>query len=679
MKFKQSPDHSAHKHPSDSETLTQAHYTELFRKTILAFIVGIIFFIVTMFSFAPSLQTTEGFWFYIFLSVVCLATLYYSAAHIYKGAWQAFKLHNATMDTLIAIGTGAAWLYSTVIILFHRFFPAIPKDVYFEPAIIIIALINLGALLEIRARGRTSQAIKQLLNLQPKTARVVRGDEEMDIPISSVAISDIVRVHPGEKIPVDGSIISGQSNVDESMITGEPLPITKKEGDRVTGGTLNQTGSFLFTAEKIGNETVLAQIIALVQKAQAAKPALAKLADQVSAIFVPCVLIIALITSLVWFNIGPEPRSSYALATLMTVLIIACPCALGLAIPISVMVGVGLAAQHGILIRTGNAFTQSTQLTTLVLDKTGTITLGKPVVQAIFSEKWSQDDVLQFVASMEIHSEHPLAKIMVATAKEKSIPVLEVNNFEAIAGKGITGQIQHHKVIVGNSTLIDEFHIPKNRLLELGNEKAKEGHTPLYLIIDDELVGLITVADPLKSDSKDAIAALKKLGLTIAMVTGDHIDTAQAIAKQVNIERVYAQVLPNKKSEVIEKLQQQGEVVGMVGDGINDAPALAIANVGFAIGTGTDIAIETADITLMRGSLFGVLDAIVISQQTLKNMKQNLFGAFIYNILSIPIAAGILYPFWGVLLNPMIAGAAMALSSVTVVMNANRLRFIKGT
>lgn len=662
----------------ETELLEQQHYRSLIRKAIVAFIFGIPLFIATMFFQLPPVTTPIGFWLFACISIISFCVLWYSAGYIYRGAWKAFNLHNANMDTLIAIGTGAAWVYSTFVVFFHSYLPHLPKDVYFEAAIIIIALVNLGAVLEIRARGKTSQAIKHLIGLQPKMAKVIRDNNEIDVPIAKVQVNEIIRVRPGEKIPVDGLIIEGYSNIDESMITGEPLPVPKKEKDHVTAGTLNQTGSFLMAAVRVGKETVLSQIIQLVQQAQASKPNLARLADQVSAIFVPLVLIIAVVTAVIWFDFGPEPKSSYALVTAMSVLIIACPCALGLAIPISGMVGVGLGARNAILIRTGNALSTAAKLTTLVLDKTGTITEGKPALREIHTvQNWTDDHLLQWVASVERNSEHPLAQVIVATAKKKNIPLLPVKDFEAVTGLGAIAQIDSSKILVGSAKLIKTNNVKENELIKTGIELAQKGHTPIYVAISNELVGVITVADSLKSDTIEAINRLKTLKLKLVMLTGDHYQTAKTIAQQVGIATFYAEVLPQHKSDVVKELQKKQEIVGMVGDGINDAPALAAANVGFAIGTGTDIAIESSDITLMHGSLHGVADAIIISKQTLKNMKQNLFGAFIYNLIGIPIAAGVLYPFSGYLLNPILAGAAMALSSVTVVMNANRLRFIK--
>ena len=551
---------------------------------------------------------------------------------------------------------------------------------YFEAALIIIALVDLGAALEIRARGKTSEAIKRLIGLQAKTARRVddNGDEQ-DIPIEALQVGDILRVRPGEKIPVDGIVIDGHSSIDESMLTGEPMPVSKKNNDQVFGSTLNKTGSFLMQATKVGKETMLSQIIQLVQHAQSTKPPIAKLADSVSGYFVPTVLILAVITAVIWFNVGFS--AGFILVASMTVLIIACPCALGLAAPISVMVGMGKAAEYGVLIRNGEGLQRAGELTTLVLDKTGTITKGQPeVVKIITTTHFNELTILQYAASIEQFSEHPLAQAIIDYAKKQSMNLLSAANFNAITGQGVFANIDGKKVLLGNERLMIENHVNIDTLLEQSNKLASLGQTPMFIAIDNQLTGIISVADPIKEDSKPAITKLKNLGIQVVMITGDNQKTAQAVAKQVGVKQVFAEVLPEHKANHIKKLQSKKSIVGMVGDGINDAPALAQADVGFAIGAGTDIAIESADITLISSSLQGVLNAIAISKITLRNIKQNLFGAFIYNSIGIPVAAGILYPVLGLLLNPMIAGFAMAASSLTVVSNANRLRLfsIKG-
>ncbi|MFC1751360.1 copper-translocating P-type ATPase, partial [Pseudomonadota bacterium] len=601
----------------------------------------------------------------------------YSGGRFFTGAWKSFKNHNANMDTLIALGTGAAWLFSMAITLVPVLVPEQARHVYFEAAVIIIALINLGSALEMRARGKTSEAIKRLIGLQPKTARVVRDGQEADIPIAQVKLGDTLRVRPGEKIAVDGVIMEGQSNIDESMLTGEPMPVEKTVGDNVVGGTLNKSGSFLFSASKIGNDTVLARIIEMVRQAQNSKPAISRLVDKVAAIFVPVVLIIAVLTFMAWFNFGPEPTSSYVLLTTMTVLIIACPCALGLATPISIMVGVGKAAEYGVLIRHGEALQRAGQLTMVVLDKTGTITEGRPAVSSVYAIDGRDSQVLQLAASLEAGSEHPLAEAIVSAAKERGLSGGAVEGFEALSGYGVKGRVSDLDVMLGNQALLQHNGINTEVVSEQVANLASRGQTPVFVSVDAKLAGLIAIADPIKKDSGSAIKRLHRMGLKVAMLTGDHQATAQAVADQVGVDEVMAEVLPADKAQKVVELQKRGEVVAMVGDGINDAPALAQADVGFAIGSGADVAIESADITLMRGSLHGVADAADISKATLRNIKQNLFGAFVYNSMGIPVAAGVLYPLTGLLLNPVVAGAAMAMSSLTVVSNANRLRLFK--
>ncbi len=613
------------------------------------------------------------------VGVATLLVLVVSGKHFFTGMWQALKHHNANMDTLIAIGTGMAWLYSMFVVLFPELLPAMARHVYFEASAMIIGLINLGQALELRAKGKTSEAVKRLLGLQSKTARVVRDGKETDIPVAQVTKGDIIRIRPGEKIPVDGIVTEGTSLIDESMLTGEPVPVSKTIGNEVSAGTLNKNSSLLFRAEKVGSETALAQIIAMVKKAQNTKMPIARLADKIASVFVPTVLLIAVASALIWFNFGPDPRAVHMLVIATTVLIIACPCALGLATPMSVMAGVGKAAEMGILIRKGDALQQASKITTLVLDKTGTITEGAPKVTEIqvADSSLSENDMLAFAASLETHSEHPLAEAIVESAQTKALNLLPANNFEAITGHGISGQVNQQTVLLGNQKLMDDNRIQSSSMTAQAEILAGKGCTPMYLAIDGKLAGLIAVSDPVRNDSVAAINRLHKLGIKVVMLTGDNPLTAAAVAKQTGIDDFKAGVLPQDKEQYVHKLQQQGQIVAMTGDGINDAPALARANVGFAIGAGTDVAIESADITLMRSSLHGLADAVELSRTTLKNIKQNLFGAFIYNSLGIPVAAGILYPFTGMLLNPVIAGGAMALSSVTVVTNANRLRRFK--
>ena len=601
-----------------------------------------------------------------------------SGRHYFSGAWSAIKHGSTNMDTLVALGTGSAWLFSMVVVLFPSWLPGSARHVYFEASAMIIGLINLGHALELRARGKTSEAVKRLLGLQAKTARVVRDGQELDIPVEQVVKGDIIRVRPGEKISVDGRVLEGNSYVDESMLTGEPMAVGKGLGDGVSAGTLNKNGTLLFSAEKVGSETALAQIIALVKKAQSTKMPIARLADRISAVFVPGVILIAIIAGIVWYLVGPEPKIAHMLVVTTTVLIIACPCALGLATPMSVMVGVGKAAELGILIRKGDALQKAGKLTTLVLDKTGTITEGQPTVTRLVAQQpHTESELLTLAASLEQVSEHPLAEAIVQYGQEQQCSQMPVTEFQAVAGHGVSGRVEQRLVLLGNDKLMADNGIDTAALITVSEQLAQQGQTPMFVAIDGQLAGLIAVSDPIRTDSQSAIRRLHRLGVRVVMLTGDNQLTATAVARQVGIDEFYGEVLPVDKAGHIAQLQQGGQSVGMAGDGINDAPALAQADVGFAIGTGTDVAIESADVTLMGSSLHSVVDAIELSKATLGNIRQNLFGAFIYNTLGIPVAAGVLFPWTGMLLNPVIAGGAMALSSVTVVTNANRLRLFK--
>jgi len=655
-----------------------AHYRLLVRRAIVAGLIGAPTFIGSMTGWFPPLASATGKSVWLGIGLITLFVLYYSGQQFFRGAWTSFRHHQANMDTLIALGTGTAWVYSIVITLVPQLVPSIAQHAYFEAAVIIIALINFGSALETRARGKTSQAITRLIGLQPKTARVIRNGIEQDVAIGEIGLDETLRVRPGERIAVDGIIIDGHSSVDESMLTGEPLPVEKKTGDEVVAGTINGTGTFLFQSKRIGADTVLSQIIGMVRRAQSSKPAIGRLVDKVAAVFVPAVLIIASVTFLIWFNLATAERVSYAIVAAMTVLIIACPCALGLATPISIMVGVGKAAEFGILIRNGEALQQAGKVTTVVLDKTGTITQGQPAVTALIPASGvSEQELLRVAASLETGSEHPLAAAIIQAAQAQQLNMLPVTEFTAVSGQGVRGRIEQDSVYLGNAGFMQTQQTDLAEWQARAEELAAQGHTPMYVARAQQLLGIVAVADPIKPESSAAIARMHALGLRVVMLTGDNRATARAIAAQVGIDDVFAEVMPQDKDKTVAELQQRGEIVAMVGDGINDAPALARADVGFAIGTGTDVAIESADIALMRGSLLGVVDAIAISRATVSNIKQNLFGAFVYNTLGIPIAAGILYPLLGVLLNPMIAGAAMAMSSVTVVSNANRLRWFK--
>ncbi len=663
---------------SEKEASEMAYYRALLRKAGAAFVLGAPLFVAGMAGVLPPLDTSAGRLFWTVVGVLTLGVMIYAGGHFFTGAWKSFRKHQANMDTLIALGTGSAWLYSTVVVIFPHVVPVLAQHAYYEAAAIIISLINFGSALEMRARGKTSEAIKRLIGLRPRTAIVVRDGKEVELPISEVGLDETLRARPGECIAVDGIVIEGQSRVDESMLTGEPMPVEKKPGDEVIAGTINARGTFLYKSTRIGGDTVLAQIIELVRHAQASKPAIGRLVDKVAAVFVPAVMIIAVLTFMAWMNLAPERGIAYALVTTMTVLIIACPCALGLATPISIMVAVGRAAERGILIRNSEALQQAGHLTTIVLDKTGTVTEGAPRVTDIVAAKgWTEDDMLQLAASLEAGSEHPLATAIVTAADEKMLTLFKAVEFEAVAGHGVRAEVEGKRLLLGNERLLQEAGVALDDWADKVTALAEKGRSAMYLVCDGQVAGLLAVADPVKADSREAIARLHANGLKVVMLTGDHRITAEAVAREVGIDSVLAEVLPQKKDKQVEKLQAQGEIVAMVGDGINDAPALARANVGFAIGSGTDVAIESADITLMRGSLHGVADAISLSRLTLRNIKQNLFGAFIYNALGIPIAGGILFPLLGILLNPMIAGAAMAMSSVTVVSNANRLRLIK--
>ncbi len=663
---------------AEKEAAEQAHYRNLLRKMWLALGLGIPLMLWGVLGGDMMVHSGGSQLAWLGVGVVTLFVMYRAGGHFFTGAWKSLRAHSANMDTLIALGTGSAWLYSMFISVWPEAVPMAARHVYFEASAIIIGLINLGQALEIRARGRTSAAIQRLLDLQAKTARVIRDGQEIDLPIERVRLGDRLRVRPGEKIAVDGRVVEGHSLLDESMLTGEPVPVRKEIGDEVAAGTLNQSGSLVYEAVRVGKDTALAQIIQLVKRAQNTKPAIGRLADRVSAIFVPTVMLIAVAAALVWYNVGPAPQASFMLVAATTVLIIACPCALGLATPMSVMVGVGKAAEVGVLIRQGEALQQASQLDVLVLDKTGTITQGKPSVTEIHPLAGrSEDEVLRLAASLERGSEHPLAHAILTTAQARNLTLIETRDFETLSGHGVQGQVDGRLLKLGNRRWLKSQGIDTGPLDAVADRLAKQASTPLYLVENGVLVGLIAVADPIKPDSAAAIKRLHRRGLRIMMLTGDVQASAQAIARQVGVDEVRAEVLPADKARIVRELQERGHRVGMVGDGINDAPALAEAHVGFAIGTGTDVAIESADITLMRGSLHGVADAIEVSAATLRNIKQNLFGAFIYNVLGIPLAAGLLYPVAGILMNPMFAGAAMSLSSVTVVTNANRLRLFK--
>ncbi|MCB1663824.1 MAG: copper-translocating P-type ATPase, partial [Pseudomonadales bacterium] len=662
----------------EKEQADWVYYKRLMRDMTIALALGVPLMVYGVIVGEMTVTTNTERMVWLIVGLLTLGVMVFSGKHFYVGAWKSLANHSANMDTLIALGTGTAWLYSMVVVFFPYAVPEMARHVYFEATAMIIGLINLGLALEVKARGRTSEAIKRLIGLQAKTARVIRDDKEIDILIEQVLLNDKVRVRPGERIPVDGVVLDGRTAVDESMLTGEPMAVEKKQDDEVVSGTINKTGSILFKATRVGKDTALAQIIGMVKRAQNSKPPIGRLADVISAYFVPVIMIIAVVSALTWLNFGPDPAVAFAIVSATSVLIIACPCALGLATPMSVMVGVGKAAEVGVLIRNGEALQTSSKITAMILDKTGTITLGAPKVTNIhLAHAESKDEVLRLAASLEAGSEHPLAVAIVESANERNMSLDKVEKFSAIAGHGVEGIVGEQQLLFGNEKLMRDKNIDVDDYVDVVQTMAEEVKTPMYFAVDGDLAAIIAVADPIKEDSISAIKRLQKNGIRVVMLTGDNRATAKAVAKKVGITEFFAEVLPEQKAEKVAELQRQNEIVGMTGDGINDAPALALANVGFAIGTGTDVAIESADITLMRGSLHGLADAIAVSKATLRNIKQNLFGAFIYNVAGVPFAAGVLYPFFGLLLSPVIAGAAMAFSSLTVVSNANRLRFFK--
>ncbi|MCD6439433.1 MAG: heavy metal translocating P-type ATPase [Halomonas sp.] len=632
---------------------------------------------LSMFVYHPH-PMGMGRLYWLVIGLLTLAILAFPGRHFFTNAWKQFKLHQANMDTLVAMGTGTAWLYSMMVVAFAPWLPEVAQGIYFEASAMVVGLILLGNAMELRARGRTSSALKRLLDLQEKTARVIRNGQEQELPVDDVAIDDHIRVRPGERLPVDGIVLDGQSYIDESMLTGEPLPVHKNADDDVSAGTVNGNGSLVYRATRVGIDTRLGRITEQVASAQNSRPPIGELADKVSGIFVPSVMIIAVLTALIWFNIGPAPVVIHMLVTATTVLIIACPCALGLATPISTMIGVGKAAEHGVLVRSGEALQTASQITTLVVDKTGTLTEGKPQVTDATVLHNDSSQVLSWVAALESRSEHPLANALTAYAEAHNATAETLDTFDSVTGGGVKGSTQAgDSLLLGNARLLEEAGVDLTPAEESVRQLEAKARSLVYLAANGKLAALFGISDPLRADAAAAVKRLQEDGLTVVMLTGDNQQTAAAVAREVGISEFRAGMTPDDKHAEIERRQQAGEVVGMVGDGINDAPALARANVGFAIGQGTDIAMESAGITLMRGSLHGVATAIELSRATLTNIKQNLVGAFGYNVLCIPIAAGVLYPFTGMLLSPIIAGAAMSLSSITVVSNANRLRLWK--
>ena len=678
---------------SAEESIEAAHadeYRNLKRKFWIAAALSLPVLIIAMSHGAISFLNFSGVnWLQLAFAA---PVVFYCGAQFYRGAWAAFRHRAADMNTLIAIGTGAAFVYSILATVFPDFFagatgepmagmagmtdaPAVP--VYFEAASVIIALILLGRMLEARAKGQTGAAIKRLVGLNAKQARVIRGDQEIEIQVEEVVPGDVVIVRPGEKIPVDGTILEGASAIDEAMLTGESIPVEKKAGDTVFAATMNKTGAFKFQATKVGKDTALQQIVRLVQEAQGSKPPIARLADQISGVFTPVVLCIAIATFVVWFvAAAPEVRLTMALVNFVSVLIIACPCALGLATPTAIMVGTGRGAENGILIKSGDSLETAHKITVVVLDKTGTITEGEPeLTDLIAANGFAPNELLQTIAAAENSSEHPLARAIVRAAQKQGLRLETIENFVALEGRGIEASVAGKQLLLGNQRLMNECSV----LLDAAaigdaEELAAAGKTPMFVAVDNQFAGIVAVADAVKPESAAAISELQRMNLEVVMLTGDNQRTAEAVAKQVGIRRVLAEVLPAGKAAEIRRLQAERKIVAMVGDGINDAPALAQADVGIAVGTGTDVAIEASDITLIKGDLRQVAAAIRLSRATISTIKQNLFWAFIYNALGIPIAAGVLYPFFGILLSPILASAAMSLSSVSVVANSLRLR-----
>jgi len=650
---------------------------KLQRKLTISAILSVMVLILSFSEMIPGLnQIHHSVWFIVSF-LLTTPVLFYCGSQFFVGFWKGLKHFSADMNTLIAVGTASAYFYSTAAAFFPSFFEKVTGrvEVYFDTAAVIITLILLGRFFEARAKGRTSEAIKKLMGLQAKTATIIRNDKEVIIPIEEVQKSDMVIVKPGEKIPVDGKIIEGYATLDESMVTGESVPVEKKIGDEVIGATINQTGYFKFKATKVGKETFLAQVIKLVQEAQGSKAPIQRLADKIAGVFVPIVILIAIATLGIWLWLGPAPQLNYALITFVAVLIIACPCALGLATPTAIMVGTGRGAELGVLIKDGETLETAHKVDTVVFDKTGTLTLGKPKVHRIAGlNSFTEEEVLRIAASAEKGSEHPLAKAVVEEGKKRNLQLSELTFFQAVPGQGVRAEVEKKQILVGSWKLMRMFEVDFTLAAKEIDGLYEEGATALLLAVDGKGAGVIGLKDSLKPQAKETVAALQNQGIKVIMLTGDNQKAAKAIAKEAGIEEVLAEVLPGDKAAEIKKLQRQGKKVAMVGDGINDAPALAQADVGIALGTGTDIAMEAADISLIKGDLKGVLTAIRLSHKTIRIIKWNLFWAFIYNILGIPIAAGLLYPFFKILLNPMIASFAMAFSSVFVVTNSLRLR-----
>ncbi len=653
--------------------------TAMKRRFWISLLLTLPVFLIAMGEMAMHSSVKGGIWIqFLFSTPVVL----WGGWPFFQRFWASIVNRSLNMFTLIGVGTGAAYFYSVIAILFPTLLPESlyshhgTPAVYFEASAVITTLVLLGQVLELRARSQTSSAIRALLGLAPKTARIVDEDgAERDIPLDQVKTDNRLRVRPGEIIPVDGTVLEGESSVDESMVTGEPMPIEKSKGNKITGGTVNGNGTFIMKAERVGGDTLLAQIVRMVSEAQRSRAPIQRLADKVSSYFVPAVFLFSIVTFIVWGLIGPEPRMAYALVNAVAVLIIACPCALGLATPMSIMVGTGRGARAGVLIKNAEALELLEKVDTLVVDKTGTLTEGKPqLVSVEVTGGWSDVELLRLAASLEQGSEHIIAAAIVSAAAERGLRLSGVNDFRSITGKGIVGVVDGRSLAIGNSGLLQQLGVDEGALSHLSERLKRKGQTVMFVLVDHVPAGLLCVADPVKASAEEAVSALHKQGIRLVMLTGDNRTTAENVARRLNIDTVEAEVSPGRKSEVIRQLQAQGRIVAMAGDGINDAPALAQAHVGIAMGTGADVAIQSAGITLLKGDLRGVVRARTLSRSTMRNIRQNLFFAFIYNMLGVPLAGGVLYPLFGLLLNPMIASAAMTFSSISVISNALRLR-----
>ncbi|MEW8027973.1 MAG: heavy metal translocating P-type ATPase [Candidatus Thiodiazotropha sp.] len=656
-----------------------AEVRRAWQRALLAGVVGIALMAAEMTGHAPLLSESGGESFWLGIAILCLFVMRFSGGHYYLGALKQARHLSANMDTLVALGTGMAWFASLLIVIQPEGLLLRTEKLYFDASVLILSFLQIGHVLETRAKRTTSQAVGALVGLAPKIAQVIHEGEEVSVPVSLLRVGDDIQVRPGERIPIDGEVVEGMSTVDESMLTGESLPVSKQPGDLITGGTMNRNGSLRFRVSRLGEETTLAHIIAMVRKAQMSKPPIARLVDKVSAIFVPVVVAISVITLFVWLILAPEPALPYALTASIAVLVIACPCALGLATPIAIMVGTSRAAQLNILIRNSEGLQRASALSHLVVDKTGTLTRGAPTVTSLYPVAGvERSELVALAASVESYASHPLAEAIVDYARQLGIELLPVESFNSHPGQGVEGRIAGVSVELGGNQLISaKLLTPPSDLLDHAEREAEQAGTPVWIMREGMFMGLLILKDPLRHDSLAAVESLRKQGVEVVICSGDNRATAEAVARALKVDEVHSELLPSQKLEVVKGLQQRGCRVGMVGDGVNDAPALAQADTGFAIGSGTDVAIENADITLVGDSLHNVATAIALSRSTLRNIKQNLFGAFIYNVIGIPMAAGVLYPLTGWLLPPMFASAAMALSSVTVVTNANRLRFFQ--